>query len=80
LIRADGLASKSLDAVKSYYPTPFNITSEEIREEVRQRREHAYNTANKTLDVRVRSPAYSAAKQLTRYRPILLGLMLFFLG
>lgn len=64
LIRADGLANKSLDAAKSYYPTPFTITSEELRKEVRERREHAYNTANKTLDDRVRTPAYSAAQAI----------------
>lgn len=64
LIRADGLANKSLDAVQSYYPKPFSITSEEIRKEVNQRREHAYNTANKALDDRVRTPAYSAAQAI----------------
>ena len=68
LIRADGLANKSLDAVQSYYPTPFTITSEELRKEVRQRREHAYNTANKALDDRVRTPAYSAAQVIDQVR------------
>lgn len=68
LIRADGLANKSLDAVQSYYPTPFTITSEELRKEVRQRREHAYNTANKALDDRVRNPAYSAAQAIDQVR------------
>jgi hypothetical protein len=68
LIRADGLANKSLDAVESYIPTPFVITSEEIRTEVRQRREHAYNTANKALDARVRAPAYSAAQAIDQVR------------
>jgi len=71
LIRADGLANKSLDAVQSYYPTPFTITSEELRKEVRERREHAYNTANKALDDRVRSPAYSAAQAIDqKFAPI----------
>lgn len=71
LIRADGLANKSLDAVQSYYPTPFTITSEEIRKEVNQRREHAYNTANKALDDRVRTPAYSAAQAIDqKFTPI----------
>lgn len=69
LIRADGLANKSLDAVQSYYPTPFSITSEELRKEVQQRREHAYNTANKALDDRVRAPAYSAAQAIDQVRP-----------
>ena len=64
LIRADGLANKSLDAVQSYYPTPFTITSEELRKEVRERREYAYNTANNALDDRVRTPAYSAAQAI----------------
>ena len=68
LIRADGLANKSLDAVQSYYPTPFTITSEELRKEVRERREHAYNTANKALDDRVRTPAYSAAQAIDQVR------------
>ena len=64
LIRADGLANKSLDAVQSYYPTPFTITSEELRSGVQERREHAFNTANKALDDRVRGPAYSAAQAI----------------
>ena len=68
LIRADGLANKSLDAFQSYYPTPFTITSEQLRKEVRERREHAYNTANKTLDDRVRTPAYSAAQAIDQVR------------
>ena len=74
LIRADGLANKSLDAVQSYYPTPFSITSQELRKGVRERREHAYSTANKALDVRVRSPAYSAAQAIDQVRSILLAL------
>lgn len=80
LIRADGLANKSLDTIKSYYPTPFTITSENIREGVRQRREHAYNTANKTLDDRVRAPAYSAAQAIDQVRQIPLGSVLPFLS
>ena len=68
MIRADGLAIKSLDAVQSYYPTPFTITSEELRKEVRERREHAYSTANKVLDDRVRTPAYSAAQAIDQVR------------
>jgi len=73
LIRADGLANKGFDAVQSYYPTPFTITSEQLREEVIQRRDYAYNTANKTLDNRVRTPAYSAAQAIdqvqSQFRP-----------
>ena len=64
LIRADGFANKSLDAVQSYYPTPFTITPEEFRKEVRERRQHAYNT----LDDRVRTPAYSAAQAIDQVR------------
>jgi len=64
LIRADGLAIKSLDAVQSYYPTPFTITPQQLKEEVIQRRDHAYSTANKVLDDRVRSPVYSAAQAI----------------
>jgi len=71
LIRADGLANKSLDAVQSYCPTPFTITSEELKKEVMQRREHAYHTANKALDDRVRTPAYSAAHAIDqKFTPI----------
>jgi hypothetical protein len=64
LIRLDGLANKGLDVVQSYCPTPFTITSEELKKEVTQRREHAFSTANKTLDDRVRTPAYSAAQAI----------------
>ena len=68
LIRADGLAIKSLDVVQSYYPTPFTITPEQLKEEVSQRRDHAYNTANKVLDDRVRNPVYSAAQAIDQVR------------
>ena len=68
LIRADGLAIKSLDAVQSYYPTPFVITPQELKEGVIQRRDHAYNTANKVLDDRVRTPVYSAAQAIDQVR------------
>ena len=69
LIRADGFANKGLDACVSYYPAPFTITSEELRKEVRERRDHAYNTANKALDDRVRTPAYSAAQAIDQVCP-----------
>jgi hypothetical protein len=55
LIRADNLANKSLNAVQSYYPTPFTITLGELKEGIR----HAYNTVNK-VPYQVRTLGYSA--------------------
>ena len=62
LTRADGLANKAVDIVESRYPYPFKTPTEEIYGDIRQTTEHAYDVANKTIDTRVRTPAYGLAQ------------------
>ncbi|KAH9041175.1 hypothetical protein EDB84DRAFT_1231467, partial [Lactarius hengduanensis] len=62
IVRADGFANKGLDAVESRYPYPFTVQSEDILSALKERSDSARAVANKTLDDRVRTPAYSAAQ------------------
>ncbi|KAI9456375.1 hypothetical protein BJY52DRAFT_1212958 [Lactarius psammicola] len=62
IVRADGYANKGLDAVESRYPYPFTVQSEDIIKALKERSDYARAAANKTLDERVRTPAYSAAQ------------------
>ncbi|KAH9998650.1 hypothetical protein BJV77DRAFT_940445 [Russula vinacea] len=62
IVRADGFALKGLDAVESRYPYAFTVQSEDILKAFKERSEYARDVANKTLDERVRTPAYSAAQ------------------
>ncbi|KAH9172748.1 hypothetical protein EDB89DRAFT_2220058 [Lactarius sanguifluus] len=62
IVRADGYANKGLDVVESRYPYPFTVQSEDIINALKERSDSARAVANKTLDERVRTPAYSAAQ------------------
>ncbi|KAF8493427.1 hypothetical protein F5888DRAFT_821854 [Russula emetica] len=62
IVRADGFAIKGLDAVESRYPYPFTVQSEDLLKALKERSEYARDVANKTIDERVRTPAYSAAQ------------------
>jgi hypothetical protein len=62
IVRADGYANKGLDAVESRYPYPFTVQSEDILKALKDSSEYARDVANKTLDARLRTPAYSAAQ------------------
>lgn len=66
--RADGYANAGLDAVESRYPYPFKAKPEEISEYVRERRQSASDIANKTIDERVKSPAYGVAQGIDQVR------------
>lgn len=61
IIRADGFAIKGLDAVESRYPYPFTVQSEDLLKDAR-------DVASKTIDERVRTPAYSAAQGIDQVR------------
>ncbi len=62
ILRADGYANKGLDVVESRYPYPFTVQGEDIIKALKERSDYARDVANKTLDERVRTPAYSAAQ------------------
>ena len=68
IVRADGYANKGLDVVESRYPYPFTVQSEDILKAFKDRSEYARDVANKTLDERVRTPAYSAAQGIDQVR------------
>ena len=68
IVRADGFAIKGLDAVESRYPYPFTVQSEDLLKALKERSEYARDVANKTIDERVRSPAYSAAQGIDQVR------------
>lgn len=59
---ADGYANKGLDVVESRYPYPFKTPTEDIVKDLRGRSDAAKEVANKTLDERVKNPAYNVAQ------------------
>ncbi|EJC97725.1 uncharacterized protein FOMMEDRAFT_115046 [Fomitiporia mediterranea MF3/22] len=69
--RADGIANKAVDVVESRYPYPFHAPTEEIYGHLKQHSEHAYGVANKTIDDKVRTPAYGIVKGVDqRFTPV----------
>ncbi|CDO71039.1 hypothetical protein BN946_scf184844.g43 [Trametes cinnabarina] len=62
LTKADDLANKGLDVVESRYPYPFHTPTEEIFKDLKGRSDHAKDVANKTLDEKVKTPAYQVAQ------------------
>jgi hypothetical protein len=57
IVRADGIANKGLDAVESRYPSTFTVHKEDLFK-------YARDVTNKTIDERVRDPAYTAVQGL----------------
>jgi hypothetical protein len=55
-------ANAGLDVVESRYPYPFKAEPEEITTYVRGRGEDALNVASKTIDEKVKSPAYGVVQ------------------
>jgi hypothetical protein len=66
--RADGFANAGLDVVESRYPYPFKAKPEEISTYVWERRESALNAANKTIDEKVKTPAYGVVQGIDQVR------------
>ncbi|CAK5283195.1 unnamed protein product [Mycena citricolor] len=74
----DGLANKAVDVVQSKYPYPFEAQPEEVAEYVRSRRQSVVDfvdrqqqSANKTIEARVTSPALTAVSEIDqRFTPI----------
>ncbi|KAG0702047.1 hypothetical protein DFH29DRAFT_851993 [Suillus ampliporus] len=59
IVRADGIANKAVDAVESRYPYAFQAKPEEVASYVRE-------TANKTFDKNVKSPAVGVAEGIDK--------------
>ncbi|KAI9062098.1 lipid droplet-associated perilipin protein, partial [Trametes sanguinea] len=71
LTKADDLANKGLDAVESRYPYPFQTPTEEIFKDLKGRSDHAKDVANKTIDEKVRTPAFQVAQGIDqKFAPI----------
>ncbi|KAI0353920.1 lipid droplet-associated perilipin protein [Trametes cingulata] len=71
LTKADDLANKGLDVVESRYPYPFHTPTEDIIKDLKGRSDHAKDVANKTIDEKVRTPAYQVAQGIDqRFAPI----------
>ncbi|CAL1698832.1 unnamed protein product [Somion occarium] len=71
LVRADEYANKGLDVVESRYPYPFKTPTEDIINDLKGRSDSAKNVANKTIDERVKSPAYNVAQGIDqKFAPI----------
>lgn len=79
IARADGYANKAVDVVESRYPYPFKAKPEEVAtliqerrqsaaEYVNARRADAVNVANKTIDDKVKTPAYNVAQGIDQVR------------
>jgi hypothetical protein len=68
IVRCDGFANKGLDVVESRYPYPFKVQSEDIVKAFKERSGYARDAANKAIDERVRTPAYSAAQGIDQVR------------
>ena len=71
IVRADGYANKGLDVVESRYPYPFTVQSQDVINALKERSDYARGVANKTIDERVRNPAYSAAQGIDQVRTLL---------
>jgi len=62
IIRADGFANQAIDAIETRYPYPFTTPTEEIYNDLKKNGDYAVDVANKTIDERVKSPAYGLAQ------------------
>ncbi|EJF56776.1 hypothetical protein DICSQDRAFT_93091 [Dichomitus squalens LYAD-421 SS1] len=62
LTRADGLANKGFDLVEQRFPYPFHTPTEDIFKDLKGRSDAARDVATKTIDARVRTPAYNIAQ------------------
>ena len=74
IVVADSYANKAVDAVESRYPYPFKVQPEEVASYVRERKENTTNYVNKTIDEKVKAPAYSVVRDVDQVRHISLSL------
>ncbi|KAI0052120.1 hypothetical protein FA95DRAFT_1580220 [Auriscalpium vulgare] len=71
IVTADSYGNKAVDFVASRYPYPFTTPTNDIVNDIKERSAHAQGVATKTIDERVRSPAYAAAEGIDqRFAPL----------
>ncbi|CAG7849837.1 SubName: Full=Uncharacterized protein {ECO:0000313/EMBL:CCA75851.1} [Serendipita indica DSM 11827] len=61
---ADGYANKGLDTLQSRFPYPFESSPETMYNDLKKAPEDARNVAYKTIDERIKTPAYGLAKDV----------------
>lgn len=61
LALADGYAVKGLDAVEAKIPYPFHSTPETVYNDLKRAPEQAKEAATKTIDEKIKAPAYHLA-------------------
>jgi hypothetical protein len=61
LALADGYAVKGLDVVEAKIPYPFHSTPETVYNDLKRAPEQAKEVASKTIDERIKAPAYHLA-------------------
>jgi len=66
--RANGYANKAVDVVESRYPYPFKAKPEEVQDYVRERRQSAAESINKSIDENVKNPALQVAAGIDHVR------------
>lgn len=62
LTAADGYATKGLETIHSKFPYPFESTPDQVYNDLKKAPEDAKNVAYKTIDERIKTPAYGLAK------------------
>ncbi|KAI1785951.1 hypothetical protein LXA43DRAFT_1035541 [Ganoderma leucocontextum] len=71
IIRADGLANKGFDLVQQRFPYPFQTPTDVIIKDFKTHSDAAVDVATKTIDERVRTPAYNIAQGIDqKFAPI----------
>lgn len=68
---ADGYANKGFDAVHAKFPYPFENSPETMYNDLKKAPEDAKNVAYKTIDERIKTPAYGLARGVDTVRGIL---------
>jgi hypothetical protein len=68
---ADGYANAGLDAIRSKFPYPFEASPDQVYTDLKKAPEDARNVAYKTIDERIKTPAYGLAMGVdTRLTPL----------
>lgn len=68
IIHADGFANKAVDVVEQKYPYPFTAKPDEVVSLVHKRGQSVSDYAHKTIDEKVKTPAYTVAQGIDEVR------------
>jgi hypothetical protein len=68
IVYANEFANRAVDVVEQKYPYPFQAKPEEVASLVRKSKKNASDYAYKTIDKKVRTPAYTVAQGIDEVR------------